>query len=186
MLITKTSPAGIDVAIQKLQTKLHSYLVQTWALTDDTVYHCYGRAYRNKKDTGYIAEVFTGNAATGSEEYKEVYWNDTLSAISFFSVGGNVQRIMGKSKANVSLIFFVNVNTLKPAVTHRADEEIRQDVIQLFSGLSTLGFTYLGYETGIDNVLREFSGRDQGLSVVDMQPAHCFRINLSVVFGGIC
>lgn len=174
MLITKTNPLGIDKAIQQLQTKLHTYLVSEWGLESDA-YHCHGRCYRNKYDSGYVAEVFNSDATTGAKDYKEVFFNDNLTALSFFSVGERVDSVMGASKASVSVIFFVNVSQVKTDVTHRADEEIRLDVLKFFQGP-----TLLGYETGVDNVLKEFPGSkvSEGLKTVDMHPKHCFKINL--------
>lgn len=179
MLITKTSPVGIDVAIQNLQTYLHKKLVTAWPLIseNDPSYECYGRCYRNKKDSGYIAEVYTG-----SNEYKEVYWNDSLKAISFFGISGKTE-FDTQNKADVHLVFFVDLAKLKPAVRHRADEEIRNE-IQRFFGNSLLGFSFQSIELWLDNVLREYPGsrRDERLLAVDMQPVHCFRINLKLFY----
>src|SRR5690349_22076742 len=102
MLITKTNPVGIDVAIQNLQMYLHKKLVTAWSLTGDAdpLYECYGRIDRNKKDTGYIAEVYIGN-----NEYKEVYWNDGLKAISWFGITGKTQFDV-QNKTDVHLVFF--------------------------------------------------------------------------------
>ena len=66
MLIVQDVPKGIDIAVKKLQTMIHTKLLALWGL-DTTAYECYGRCYRNKKGNGYIAEVYTGN-----NEYKEV------------------------------------------------------------------------------------------------------------------
>lgn len=179
MLITKTKPVGIDVAIQNLQTFLHKQLVSKWGLTGDidTGYECYGRVYRNKKDAGYVAEVYVGN-----NEYKEVYWNDTLKAISWFGLSDKTDF----DKQNISkvhLVFFVDLAKLKPAIAHRADEEIRNEIQKLF-GYSLFGFSWESIELGIDNVLREYPGsrRDERLKAVDMHPVHCFRINLKCIY----
>jgi hypothetical protein len=176
MLITKDNPVGIDNAIQKLQTIIHTALVSRWGVSAD--YECYGRCYRNKKDDGYVAEIFTSG-----KDYKDAYWNDTLTALSFFGVSDKVDNDTGSAKAQVHLVFFVDLSKIKPAIAHRADEEVRQDVINAI-GPFLNGFTYLGYETGIDNVLREYPGsrRSEGLKAVDMQPVHCFRIRLSLIF----
>lgn len=179
MLITKTNPVGIDVAIQNLQTHLHKQLVSKWGLVDenDPLYQCYGRVYRNKKDAGYIAEVYAGN-----NEYKEVYWDDSLKAISWFGTG-NKTTFDINNKVDVHLVFFVNVAKLKPSVVHRADEEVRNEIQQLF-GKSLHGFSFESIELWLENVLREYPGsrRDERLKAVDMQPVHCFRINLSLLY----
>jgi hypothetical protein len=162
----------VDRVIQGLQTKLHTQLVSAWNLSADSVYHCYGRCDRNLTEGGYIAEILTeGN------DYREVFWDDALSAISFFVRGDKVEYQKGESKAPVSVIFFVNVKKLKPLIPHRADEEVRLDVLRVFQGPMLLS-----YETGLDNVLREFPGSKEKLRVADMQPVHCFRINLNLIY----
>jgi hypothetical protein len=181
MLITKTNPVGIDNAIQKLQTQIHTTLVTKWGLgseEENKLYQCYGRCYRNKKDNGYIAEIFTGGI-----DYRDAYWDDSLKALSFFGVSDRIEEEIGKAKADVHLVFFVNLAKLKPSISHRADEEVRQDVINAI-GRYSYGFDYTGYETSLENVLREYPGsrREEGLKAVDMQPVHCFRINLKVSY----
>lgn len=177
MLILKDNPVGIDVAVQALQIQLHKQLVIKWGLinSDDPAYKSYGRVYRNKKDNQYIAEAYIGN-----KEYKEVYWDDTLTAISFFGTGSTTKFDIN-NKVDVHLVFFVNLAKLKPDVSHRADEEVRNEIQKLFgSGLH--GFSYESMELWLENVLREYPGsrRDNRLNAVDMQPVHCFRINLKL------
>jgi hypothetical protein len=179
MLILKENPVGVDVAIQALQVHLHKQLVIKWGLTgaDDPAYQSYGRVYRNKKDNQYIAEAYVGN-----NEYKEVYWDDTLKAISFFGTGSTTKFDIN-NKVDVHLVFFVNVEKLKPSVGHRADEEVRNEIQQLF-GNTLHGFLYESMELWLENVLREYPGsrRDNRLNAVDMQPVHCFRINLTLLY----
>lgn len=176
MLITKTAPVGLDIAIQAAQTKLHAALLLKWGI-DTADYRCYGRCYRNKKDNGYIAENYEGNG-----EYKEVYWDDSLKAVSFFGSAANVQMDVS-SKVDVHLIFFVNLAKLKPALVHRADEEVRQDVVAAI-GKTCHGLELQSIETWLENVLREYPGsrRENRLNVVDMQPQHCFRINFTMYY----
>jgi hypothetical protein len=179
MLITKTNPIGLDNAIQKLQTHLHTQLMSKWGLdvndaTQNALYQCYGRCYRNKRDSGYVAEIFVGG-----KDYKDAYWNDNLNAISFFGDSGKVEYDKGMGKANVHLVFFVNLAKIKPTISHRADEEVRLDVVSAI-GTNSFGFHLLGYETGIENVLREYPVSRDALK--DMQPVHMFRINLQALY----
>ncbi|HRS66198.1 MAG TPA: hypothetical protein P5519_09985 [Spirochaetia bacterium] len=180
MLITKTNPVGIDALIQQLQTKLHTELCTAWALTDcendqQNKYYCYGRAYRNATANGFIAEVYTSNG-----EYKEVYWDDKLYAVSFFGIAAQTDRTIG-SKTDVHLVYFVNTKKLKPDVTHRADEEVRLDVLNII-GKSSFGFVVDSVELWLQNVLQEYPGsiRDERLKYVDMYPVHCFRLNMTI------
>lgn len=176
MLVTKTDPVGIDYALQLLQTELHDALLTKWSISSDD-YKAYGRCYRKPTDQGYIA----ANYESGNE-YKEVYYDDTLAALSFFGQSPRV-ALDQKESTDVHLIFFVNLAILKPWIEHRADEEVRKDVISVFAPC-LYGFAYTGFEIFLENVLREYPGsrRDSRLSIVDMHPYHCFRINLKVLY----
>lgn len=183
MLITKTNPSGLNWYVQQLQTKIHNELISLWELADLNQYECYGLCYRNKRDGGYVAEVYTSG-----NEYKEVYWNDQLTAISFFGISNNIKRTV-KSEAEVHLVFFTNLQKLAlkdyqgNAIAHRADEELRNMVTGILGRFSN-GFTVLSTDLWLENVLREYPGsyRDQRLKAVDMHPVHCFRINLKLIY----
>jgi len=179
MLNVITNPSGIDVPIRKFQERLHKQLMTAWGLdTTDQVqnakYQCFARCYRNKKDNGYIAEVFE----TG-KDYRDLYWDDTLAALSFFGITSSEHDI--EEKAKVHLIFFVDLKKLKPTLTHRADEEVRLDVLKLIQTANN-GFTFDSVDLWLENVLKEYNGsyRDERLKKVDMQPVHCFRINFTL------
>lgn len=118
MLNVISSPVGIDVPIRKLQEKLHSSLMTKWGLNpavsaDNVLYESYGRCYRNRKKTGYVAEVYTS-----SNQYKEVYWNDSLNAISFFGIGSTISHNKAET-ADVHLVFFVNLSKVKSTLPLR-------------------------------------------------------------------
>lgn len=185
MLITRTNPSGIDLYIQNLQTDLHTKLISAnyWNLADSTKYKAYGRCYRNKTADGYIAENYES-----SNQYREVYWDDTLTAISFFGMSNRVDNGI-KYEADVHFVMFANLSTLAltdhtgAAITHRADEELRNMVLGII-GKSAFGFQLESVELWLENVLREYPGsrRDNRLIAVDMHPVHCFRINLRLYY----
>lgn len=176
MLNILTIPTGVDVAIQKMQIMLHENLMNMWGI-DSTLYQSFGRCYRNKKDNGYIAEVYLGN-----NEYKEVYWDDSLSAISFFGIGNNI-KFDGAQEVDCHLIFFVNLKNLKPELSSRGDENVRFDVINA-SNFGMFGFKYKSIDLSIENVLKDYPGsyRENRLRLVDMHPIHCFRLNFSLQY----
>jgi hypothetical protein len=184
MLITRTNPVGLSKKVQDMQTYLHGQLLKKWNLeTTPNVYHCHGLCYRNRRAGGYIAEVYVGN-----DEYKEVYWDDALHAISFFGVSERFE-FEEQSTSDIHLVFFVNVAKLKPTIAHRADEEIRADVESVFQG-GAFGFELEDTELWLENVLREYQASlisqdalgNEKLKYVDMHPVHCFRINLKAFF----
>lgn len=180
MLNVIEDPKGIDVPIRKFQEKLHSSLMTLWGLdtedeTQNALYQSYGRCYRNKKGNGYIAEVFDSG-----KDYKEVYWDDSLYAISFFGISSSIEHKIGEI-AQVHLVFFVDLSKLKPDISTRADEEVRRDVLNTVQ-TNKFGFKYTSLDLWLENVLREYSGsyREERLKAVDMQPVHCFRLNFNL------
>lgn len=183
MLISKTNPAGVDFHIDQLQTHLHTQLIGAdyWNLSDAAKYKAYPRCHRNKTDNGYIAENYEG-----SGEYREVYWDDTVTAISFFGMTGSV-KVGLMNEADIHLVFFANLDKLAltdktgAVIQHRADEELR-NMVQAIIGKYGYGFTYVSTDFWIENVLKEYPGsrRDDRLKYVDMHPVHCFRINLKL------
>lgn len=177
MLIQKTNPVGIDKIIQLFQAYIHSSLTAKWNITD--AYQCYARASRNQTDDGYIAEVLQA----GTNSYAAVVFNSRHAAQSFFGTSTRSENVNGMFQTDVHLVFFVNLENLKPSITHRADEEVRKDVINACSS-GLFGFELQEVETGLENVLREYPGsrRNEGLKFIDMQPIHCFRLNFSITY----
>lgn len=172
-LFLKNNPVGIDLVIQDMQKKLFDKLSKVWPT--GIKYNAYGRCYRNILDNGYVAEFYEG-----SNEYKEVYWDDTLSALSFFGIS-QVTEIEEDPVAKVHLVFFVNIADLKTIQGERADEEVRLDVYRIMER-NIHGAIMEAQSTGLENVLKEYPGsyRDDRLRVVDMHPVHCFRFDFKV------
>ena len=185
MLYSKTNPVGVDIPIQKLQTELYRKLIDAdhWNLADTSKYKAYGRCYRNKVDDGYIAENYEGGS-----NYKEVYWDSSLTAISFFGITKEIKAGIN-SEADIHLVFFADLSKLAlkdkelNTITHRADEELRQMVLKII-GTHSHGFNYVSTELWLENVLKEYPGsrREKRLAAVDMHPVHCFRINLKLIY----
>lgn len=182
MLTQKNNPEGVDWYIQRLQTAIHGPLLTSWGVSSDQ-YQSYARCYRNRRNNGYVAEVYQSG-----KEYKEVYWDDQLAAVSFFGMGQQIKRGL-KSEVDVHLVFFVDLSKITlttpsgEPVQCRGDEEVRNDVLDLIGRYSN-GFTVTSVDLGIENVLREYPGsiRDERLRHIDMHPIHCFRINTKLLF----
>lgn len=177
MEYVKESPKGIDIHIQKLQRFLYPALKTLWGITDDVAFDAYGRAYRNQVKDGAVPEAYIGG-----NEYREVLFDDRRKAISFFGVGESIKYNVGTATAPVFIVFMVNLAEIKGGLS-RADEEVHVDVQKLLQpGRS--GFEILSFETGIENVFKEYPGwrRNPGLKYRDMHPFHCFRINLSLTY----
>lgn len=177
MIHQRSTPVGIDWFIDKLQKAIFDKLTAKWPV--GLKYEAYPRCYRNQKDQGYVAEVYTKD-----KEYADVLWNDTLGALSFFGLSNTPIQFRMGATANIHLIFFVDLDKIFPTSKinpqYRADEEVRKQVVDII-GLGLYGATLNSVEFWKDNVLREYSGsRLNNLIAVDMHPRHCFRLNLTL------
>lgn len=179
MIARKTTPAGIDIQIGRLQQKFYDILLKKWNLAEAR-YNCYGRCYRNQSDTNeWTAEIFDG------KDYVEVYFNDNVSVVSFFGVGNETQITQGTMmNATVSIFFFVNLKEIKPG-NERNDEEARIDVQNVIDSFgATYGFQIIKQITGLDKVLSDYSGtrKSEGLKFRDQHPLHCFRFDTQIFY----
>jgi hypothetical protein len=176
MLITRDSAVGVDKAIEELQTKLHTGLVSLWDLEDTSVYKCYGRCYRNRRESGYVAEVYEGN-----NEYKECYWDDSLYALSFFGLSDTIE-IGVQSSVDAHLIFFVDLSRVLSGAD-RNDEKARVQILNIL-GAGDMYSPVKSVELTLDNILREYKGSitEQLRNHVEMHPVHCFRVNLELIY----
>lgn len=173
-LIARDTPKGIDYHINKLQSWIYTQLLTVWG---NVQYESHPRCYRNRKKDGFIAELYKG-----SNEYKEVYWDDKFAAMSFFGIGDSIKVGVGH-QVDVHLVFFVNLKKVKTNAAYRADNEVRTDVVNIINQ-SGFGFKLNSVELSLENVLREYPGsfREKRLEKVDMHPLHCFRLNFSLQY----
>lgn len=169
-LIQKISPVGIDRIIDSIQVVLYNKL--GW--DTGTVYEANSRANKTpgKLDgkEGLIPEVYDGK-----KQYREVYFNDTVDANSFFLVddtrtGDKLYTII------VSIIFQLKLDKIFPLITHRADEEAHKQVLDVLERTTLVKINSL--QTGIANV---YSGLLVDQSKFDnMQPFHVFKVDIDV------
>ena len=173
MLFLKATPAGIDSNIQLFQKKLFYDLSAKWDI-GNLEFDCYGRAYRNVREGRYIPEVYVGG-----NEYKEVFFDDSLTVQSFFGVAEQ-EGYANAVKAQVFLVFMVNLKSLKPALAHRGDEEVRVDAEKVAVS-NPYGFRLNGIYTGLERVFQEYQAfAGSTLKDCDMHPFHCFRLNFDM------
>lgn len=187
-VFSKASPVGADIRIQRHQLFLYAALQEIWGTPGqplaDAAWNSHGRAYKNQTADGYMPEVFIGTGnVDGKDEYKEVLFDDSLKALSFYHMADVGRFAHSDPMVEVGLIFMVNVLELKPAVTWRADEEIRNDVEKLCQ-IDNYGMQLTGFVTGIDQVFKEYSGwrKKEGIKYRDEHPLHCFRLNFTLLF----
>lgn len=172
MLVAKTNPVGVDKVLGQYQKALHDYLITKWAL-QSADFNCYPRIYKNQRGDMQVPEVFNG------VDYTEAHF-DTVS-YSFFGQSDKVDYKAPLNSTSVYLVFKLDLKKIKPAVPHRADEEVRIDV-QQFAAKGQYGFELQSIETGVNAAFREYAGWVKDVKYSDMHPWHVFRLNLLVKY----
>jgi len=177
MLIQKVSPVGVDKVIDKLQVAIYDYLTGVAGFTQ---YESYPRCYKNYKDGMIIPEMYTG-----TNEYKEVLFDDRYNLTSFFIVDDDSDREgVNVVSQNVSIIFQGLLDKLFPSVSHRADEELKAVI---YNALSEYYFEdyLLSIQMGIDNVygdLRILGTLKDRVILDDMSNFNVLRFNFKLNF----
>ena len=157
----KDNPVGLDVVIDIIQKRLYNKLTPLWNVKLEGYPRCY-EVKRNKKTT---IEHFLGR-----NEYKSLIHSDENKF--FFIVKDNIKQVSFTTyNAVIELYFIVNVQDCKPSIKHRADEEVRNEVINV---LSTIGVAD-ALKTIIIDTASVFRGYDYEL-LNDMHPHHCFKV----------
>lgn len=176
MIVTRSTLTGVDIPISKVQKTLHDTLIIAWSL-QDTDYMCYPRCYRNQTEDGYIPELWDEE----KQDYSDALLDDKKAALSFFGIN-SITKINVESIANVHLIFFVDLNKVKPG-NSRDDEGVRTDVLKILHP-SPNGFILNRQVTSIDQVLLEYPAyrTKDALRYRDMHPFHCFRFDMEIRF----
>lgn len=130
----------LDLKLQTLQTKL------TASLTGVTAYH---RAFVNRRDGQRVPEVQT----VDSIQYVDKLL-DHKTPLSFFVVDP-VRTVISRTlfQARVYLYYAVNLDTLYPTVTERAEEYLVRDVTR---ELRYTEFELVGLKTGITSFTDDF------------------------------
>ena len=171
MLYTKINPTGIDKPIQEAQKMLHEKLNPLW----NTELSAYGRAYITKRIDGpTIPEVFVSD-----NDYKDVLGLDD-SRFFFVQSPTSTKLDFKLYETDVDIYFIINLSEVKSTITHRADEEVHQNVDYI---LSQSSFDINSIEIGIDNFISDFNLTDMdNFKLADFQPYHIFKVACSVKY----
>lgn len=165
----KTSPVGIDLKIDRIQKSIYTTLVEKWTTVD-----VYGRVYKNQKDNGTVLEVYTQNG-----EYQRILFNEGNKV--FFVQGQEPINNLGLIENDLWAVAVVNLENIKPGITHRADEEARVDLFSaLVSAVGRENITRLEY--GLEKVKRvvEDNLSFENFKFSDVHPYHVFMVKMKV------
>lgn len=177
MIFVKENAVGIDVVINDIQIAVSKSL--QWVN-----YNAYHRIYKNETRTGTIPEFYRDITQATVGEYEEVYLNDNLDASSFIYKEDNIPAIdAGRMFGTVlSMVFQVNLAKVEGVKDTRNDEEVHRLAIEAINGIKYGKVSNI--ITGISNVYSEFDTTQ--IKWDDMQPFHCFRIDIDVSYQYKC
>ena len=169
-LILKDTCTGIDCLITKIQNKLNDGL--SWTNWENN-----NRAYVNEiikdKQNVLVPEIYDSK-----KEYREAYYNDGFSAINFFILESGYSHNNGFNNGILQAYFQVNLGKLYPAITHRADNEARTEVVKILNAVR--GVENISVITGIRNVYSGFYLPQ--IKYTDLQDYHVFRVDMDVIY----
>jgi len=160
-------PVGEIKRIQDLQKAFQTKV--NW------VEKSFGKAYRSEiQDGEYVPEVYYGN-----DEYIEVLPDDEVTGMCFFDVQDEITVTANNTfDANINIVFFVNLKKAFPLLLHRADTEVRQDIINVIKKHQR-GWEMNTIITGVENVYSRY-GWTEPEALIDKQPYHVFSIECNV------
>ncbi len=172
--LTKDTTIGLDSVIDRIQRKVYK-LNEKWGVELTG----YPRCYILQKEKGIkVIEAYLGNGDySGSLIYAEGNKFFFLSGESIENVSENYFR------TTIELYFMLNIEDVYPNISHRADEEVRVDVINVLNTIQ--GITILKLESSSDKVFARFNNRiSQSFEheyTDDMQPYHYFKVLIDVL-----
>jgi len=165
MLFSKEFPVGIDIPIDKVQKKLHAAFNEAWGGLE-----CYPRCYVYDTEQGCTIAHFLNNL-----DYEPVIHSDKTKC--FFVLKPEMKHIGGNYyTAELELFFIVNLVEAKEAIEHRADEEVRRDVLNVLNMIPSINVKSVMFN-------QEVIFKDYAYSIIDdLQPNHCFKITLALEY----
>lgn len=165
-MIGNYNPCGIDIPILNLRESLERELMSLWNLTTDKV-RSFGRAYKiDGKQREYTTKYSETDNLLDDKYALQFFFMDVEKRefTDAFQTFGTHFRVP------VDILFFVNLALVKPLISWRADEEVKQDVF---------------------NVVLQGSGNFGSFDVIDldgynakmnMQPFHSFKVTTNLSY----
>jgi len=180
-LMFKSNPVGEDGPIDTIQRALFTGLVTngTW-----TKYQSYHRAYKNETSEGIRPQVFQSiTQGNNQNEYIDVFMDDGFNATSFFLIPDNIPVIDDMHKANISIIFQIDLSKIYPTAPHRFDAEMHNEIETILKNLDG-SFDFIDTHTSLDDV---YEGLDTSkVNWDDMQKFHVVRFEIEAKYTQQC
>jgi hypothetical protein len=173
MNLTKTNPVGLDIVIDNIQSKVYE-LKDLWEVDLQGYPRCQILTNNNKK----TIEAYLGN-------------NDYSSSLifaeqnKFFVLAGeSIEHVSNNYyKTTIEMYFMLNLSEIYPNIQHRADEEVRVDVLNILHTIPNINVFKVEHNS--DKVFARFNNRiSQTFEheyTDDMQPYHYFKVLIDIL-----
>lgn len=159
MIVLKENPLGIDKRIQGIQSYLHEKL---------TGYNLDVLGRAEIKDNKPI--VFYKK-----NDYKDVLFINPLTSGKVFFIDNETTKSDGKSLlTDIDIIFLLDIQKIKPNIVHRADEEVRIEILEILQ--SYLKRTEFEITKGIE-ALKGFETK-----LKDLHPYHFIKYSCELKY----
>lgn len=165
----RTNPVGIDTEIERIARKLYDKLC--WKNFDS-----YGRVDLHTKEAKVVPMYYIEEA----QDYKEVLTDDKLSGHFFFVENENTTYGKQLLRTDVDIYFMLDLQKLKPEIPHRADEEVRMEILEVVKTNRFFIDNEFTVQKGI-NVLSNFEH-----DLVDLQPYHFLKVSGKISYKFKC
>jgi len=162
----KENPTGLDTVIHKIQVKLYDKLTALWGTELDG----YPRCYSLKRETKKTIEHFKNKG-----EYTSNLIHAERNKFFFLADADYTQDTLNHYSTKIDLYFILNFKKIKPDVLHRADEEIRRDIIHIVSRCDNVGEN-IKIVTGADSIFMGFIRNN----IDDIHPYFFFKAIIDI------
>ena len=172
----KTGPIGLDAVIHDIQKEAYKLAeAGRWNVALEGYPRCYILQNDTKQKTieAYLENTdYSGTLIFGEDN-------------KFFFVAPNdiLKDSANYYTTELEMFWIVNVKECKPGITHRADEEVRADVLAMLNRIP--GIKVNKVVINIDRVFNRYNSRiSQSYEYEytdDMQPYHCFKVEMGVL-----
>jgi hypothetical protein len=148
----------LDVELDRFQVRIYKRL-------PFENFNGYGRAYLLQKEKKVVPWTFGQN----NDYEKELLTDDSLNGHFFFVEKENSKFAKDTMETEIEVYFMLDVKKLKPDITHRGDEEVKDDIVRAIIESRI----FLKNEFNIINGQKALDDFEHNL--VDMQPYHFIK-----------
>lgn len=162
IIFAKENPIGVDAIINSIQQLLDTKFSTSWQGLE-----CYPRCYVNEDKGKQVIEHFDG------KDYNNVVHADK-SKCFFLAEYDEIPNGSNNYSTVIEIFFIVDLKKAKPSILHRADGEIRNEVLSIIEKIPN---------TTIKRVVKKAENIFKGYfydNVDDLHPTHCFKVVLSL------